>query len=157
MDAKGIPRVEVFQLSKKVNFGIGIQMQEILLKLLSDERHTFNNKGSVKQPAADLTARFGKLAVTSKPGSSKDTQLTASAYGSQDIKSVPSREAGFLAMVYGYCRQRLDSLNEFCVVCDKPHVFQNGATMLKPAVCGRDLCVFAFQALGVMAEAADEV
>ena len=43
------------------------------------------------------------------------------------------------------------------VVCDKAHVFQNGATMLKPAVCGRDLCVFAFQALGVMAEAANEI
>ena len=29
-----------------------------------------------------------------------------------------------------YCQQRLHTLNEFCVVCDEPHVFQNGA-MLK--------------------------
>ena len=29
--------------------------------------------------------------------------------------------------------------------------------MLQPVVCSRDLCVFAFQTLGVMADAADEV
>uniref|UniRef100_A0AAY5EM48 Poly [ADP-ribose] polymerase n=1 Tax=Electrophorus electricus TaxID=8005 RepID=A0AAY5EM48_ELEEL len=47
-------------------------------------------------------------------------------------------------------------LNEFCVVCDEPHVFQNGP-MLRPTVCERELCVFAFQTLGVMNEAADEI
>lgn len=47
-------------------------------------------------------------------------------------------------------------LNEYCVVCDEPHVFQNGP-MLRPTVCERELCVFAFQTLGVMNEAADEI
>ncbi|KAK2172278.1 hypothetical protein NP493_975g04065 [Ridgeia piscesae] len=55
-----------------------------------------------------------------------------------------------------YARQRLLTLNEFCVICDEPHVFQNGA-MLKPAVCARDLCVFSFQTLGVMSDAAEDI
>ena len=36
----------------------------------------------------------------------------------------------FLLQVLHYARQRIPTLNEFCVVCDEPHVFQNGA-MLK--------------------------
>uniref|UniRef100_A0A8K9XEC3 Poly [ADP-ribose] polymerase n=1 Tax=Oncorhynchus mykiss TaxID=8022 RepID=A0A8K9XEC3_ONCMY len=51
---------------------------------------------------------------------------------------------------------RIPVLNEFCVVCDEPHVFRNGP-MLRPTVCERELCVFAFQTLGVMNEAADEI
>jgi len=31
------------------------------------------------------------------------------------------------------------------------------ACVLQPVVCNRELCVFAFQTLGVMADAADEV
>ena len=35
-------------------------------------------------------------------------------------------------------------------------MFANGA-MLKPAVCSRELCCFAFQQLGVMSDAADDI
>lgn len=103
--------------------------------------------------------------------------------------------------VYQYARQRIPTLNEFCVVCDDAHVFQNGAMLkvgipitpinhktsmvcqasllyrmnslasslhfklivvtfdllLQPSVCSRELCVFAFQTLGVMADAAESV
>ena len=52
--------------------------------------------------------------------------------------------------------QRIPTLNEYCVVCDEQHVFQNGS-MLKPAVCTRELCVFSFYTLGVMSGAAEEV
>uniref|UniRef100_A0A8C8JF91 Poly [ADP-ribose] polymerase n=1 Tax=Oncorhynchus tshawytscha TaxID=74940 RepID=A0A8C8JF91_ONCTS len=50
----------------------------------------------------------------------------------------------------------IPTLNEYCVVCDEQHVFQNGS-MLKPAVCTRELCVFSFYTLGVMSGAAEEV
>ncbi|KAG9355106.1 hypothetical protein JZ751_001819, partial [Albula glossodonta] len=59
-------------------------------------------------------------------------------------------------MTMEYAEQRIPVLNEYCVVCDEPHVFQNGP-MLRPTVCERELCVFAFQTLGVMNEAADEI
>ncbi|XP_076857180.1 protein mono-ADP-ribosyltransferase PARP8 [Brachyhypopomus gauderio] len=71
-------------------------------------------------------------------------------------KSIPPRDRGFLVQTMEYAEQRIPVLNEFCVVCDEPHVFQNGP-MLRPTVCERELCVFAFQTLGVMNEAADEI
>ncbi|KAG5280776.1 hypothetical protein AALO_G00063910 [Alosa alosa] len=71
-------------------------------------------------------------------------------------KCIPVRDKGFLVQTMEYAQQRIPVLNEFCVVCDEPHVFQNGP-MLRPTVCERELCVFAFQTLGVMNEAADEI
>ena len=74
----------------------------------------------------------------------------------RNAKKIPSIEDGFLIQIFRYVRQRIPTLNEYCVVCDNQHIFQNGA-MLKPAVCSRELCVFAFQTLGVMSDAADDI
>lgn len=74
----------------------------------------------------------------------------------KNAKKVPSLTNGFLVQIFRYVRQRIPTMNEYCVICDQPHVFQNGA-MLKPAVCARELCVFAFQTLGVMADAAEDI
>ncbi|EMP38927.1 Poly [ADP-ribose] polymerase 6, partial [Chelonia mydas] len=63
---------------------------------------------------------------------------------------------GLAAQIMKYAEQRIPTLNEYCVVCDEQHVFQNGS-MLKPAVCTRELCVFSFYTLGVMSGAAEEV
>ncbi|XP_040511981.1 protein mono-ADP-ribosyltransferase PARP8 isoform X2 [Gallus gallus] len=71
-------------------------------------------------------------------------------------KCIPVRDRGFLVQTIEFAEQRIPVLNEYCVVCDEPHVFQNGP-MLRPTVCERELCVFAFQTLGVMNEAADEI
>uniref|UniRef100_A0AAX7V7X2 Poly [ADP-ribose] polymerase n=1 Tax=Astatotilapia calliptera TaxID=8154 RepID=A0AAX7V7X2_ASTCA len=60
------------------------------------------------------------------------------------------------AQIMRYAEQRIPTLNEYCVVCDERHVFQNGP-MLKPAVCTRELCVFSFHMLGVMSGATEEV
>ena len=74
----------------------------------------------------------------------------------KNAKKIPSLADGFLVQLFRYIRQRIPTVNEYCVICDQQHVFQNGA-MLKPAVCSRDLCVFAFQTLGVMADAAEDI
>ena len=149
LDADKEPKTDIFQPSKKENFSIGIQMESIVKVFLAKVWNTFSNS-----PVA--------LAVDNNPGTSsnqrctneeKNHELEASVSSSHDVKRLPSRDAGFLAMVYDYCHQRLDTLNEFCVVCDEPHVSNNGAAMLKPTVCVRDLCVFAFQSLGVMSAA----
>ncbi|XP_072348981.1 protein mono-ADP-ribosyltransferase PARP6 isoform X10 [Scyliorhinus torazame] len=71
-------------------------------------------------------------------------------------KNIPTLEYGFLVQTMKYAEQRIPTLNEYCVVCDEQHVFQNGS-MLKPAVCTRELCVFSFYTLGVMSGAAEEV
>uniref|UniRef100_A0A3P9IXP0 Poly (ADP-ribose) polymerase family, member 6b n=1 Tax=Oryzias latipes TaxID=8090 RepID=A0A3P9IXP0_ORYLA len=62
----------------------------------------------------------------------------------------------FFVQIMRYAEQRIPTLNEYCVICDERHVFQNGP-MLKPAVCSRELCVFSFYMLGVMSGATDEV
>ncbi|KAL3886417.1 hypothetical protein ACJMK2_026414 [Sinanodonta woodiana] len=82
--------------------------------------------------------------------------MPLSTFVGRNAKKIPPLNDGFLVQLFCYVRQRILTLNEYCVVCDEPHVFQNGA-MLKPAVCSRELCVFAFQTLGVMSEAADDI
>uniref|UniRef100_A0A3P9DU55 Poly(ADP-ribose) polymerase family member 6 n=1 Tax=Maylandia zebra TaxID=106582 RepID=A0A3P9DU55_9CICH len=71
-------------------------------------------------------------------------------------KTTPTLQHGFLVQIMRYAEQRIPTLNEYCVVCDERHVFQNGP-MLKPAVCTRELCVFSFHMLGVMSGATEEV
>uniref|UniRef100_A0A3Q0SQP9 Poly(ADP-ribose) polymerase family member 6 n=1 Tax=Amphilophus citrinellus TaxID=61819 RepID=A0A3Q0SQP9_AMPCI len=71
-------------------------------------------------------------------------------------KTTPTLQHGFLVQIMRYAEQRIPTLNEYCVVCDERHLFQNGP-MLKPAVCSRELCVFSFHMLGVMSGATEEV
>ena len=113
-----------------------------------------NSETVSKQEQKGKKKKKGKEKIILEPPSAAvDTEnerdpLTATS------KPQPSRDAGFLAMIYDYCCQRLDTLSEFCVICDEPHLFQR---MLKPAVCIRPLCLFAFQALGVMADATEDI
>eukprot|EP00753_Platysulcus_tardus_P021466 PLAT9014.2.p1 GENE.PLAT9014.2~~PLAT9014.2.p1 ORF type:complete len:584 (+),score=223.37 PLAT9014.2:330-2081(+) len=58
---------------------------------------------------------------------------------------------GLLVQVYTYCKARLPTVNEFCVICDNCHIFQS---MLKPVVCARKLCLWSFTEMGVMHDAA---
>jgi len=74
----------------------------------------------------------------------------------KDPKLVPPRQFGILVQIMEYVRNRLTTLPDYCVICDHDHVYGKG-TFLKPAVCIRPLCVFAFQSLGVMADAADDL
>jgi len=47
------------------------------------------------------------------------------------------------------------NLSNYCVICDREHMFSSGL-LLKSAVCHRELCRWAYQTLGVMADVADE-
>jgi hypothetical protein len=69
---------------------------------------------------------------------------------------IPPRRAGFLVQVMDYAIERIRTCSTYCVICDQTHVFAGGP-MLKPAVCSRELCVFAFQDLKVGSDAADLV
>ncbi|KAK3098777.1 hypothetical protein FSP39_023024 [Pinctada imbricata] len=113
-----------------------------------------------KKKKKDFTRQKSSVAsVLFKESGTDDNDLTlkpSSTWYGRNSKRIPPNDLGFLVMVFQYIRQRLPTLNEYCVVCDEPHVFQNGA-MLKPAVCSRELCVFAFQTLGVMADAAEDI
>lgn len=67
-----------------------------------------------------------------------------------------SSRFGYLCMLMAYTQRRIPTLNNFCVICDKPHVFTSGS-MLKPAVCSREICCWGFQQLGVGSDAAEEI
>jgi len=69
---------------------------------------------------------------------------------------------GLLARLYAYLRVRMRSLHKTCVICDAPHVsvvshfFEQGSAMiLRPTVCHRDTCVFAFTEFSLGADGAD--
>ena len=46
--------------------------------------------------------------------------------GMQDDKKTPGLEKGFLVQIVRYALNRLQSLNEFCVICDEKHVLESG-------------------------------
>ncbi|CAL1530084.1 unnamed protein product [Lymnaea stagnalis] len=79
-----------------------------------------------------------------------------SAYRCRDPKEPPSLKKGFLVQLYRYMQQRLLTLNNYCPICDNHHVLTFDV-MLKPVVCHNPLCIFSFQTLGVMADAADSI
>ncbi|MBZ3874522.1 Poly [ADP-ribose] polymerase 8 [Sciurus carolinensis] len=78
--------------------------------------------------------------------------LTPSSFSSSQpspngAKCIPI--CGLQVKTIEFAEQRIPILNE-------PHVFQNGHK-LRTTVCEQELCVFAFQTLGVMSEVADEI
>ncbi|KAK2152830.1 hypothetical protein LSH36_316g01001 [Paralvinella palmiformis] len=105
-------------------------------------------RGKLVEPGSTFGHILSKIAKTFEPS------MVASVHG--DPKRHPGLAEGFLLMIMQYVYQRLPTMNEFCVVCDEPHVFERGG-MLKPAVCARELCTFSFLSLGVMSDAADDI
>uniref|UniRef100_A0A8C9WC15 Poly [ADP-ribose] polymerase n=1 Tax=Scleropages formosus TaxID=113540 RepID=A0A8C9WC15_SCLFO len=106
-----------------------------------------------------LTHQSVAVSAARPPAQITTKQLIELFFSSQaggHCKNIPTLEYGFLVQIMKYSEQRIPTLNEYCVVCDEQHVFQNGS-MLKPAVCTRELCVFSFYTLGVMSGAAEEV
>uniref|UniRef100_A0A8D2GUP0 Poly [ADP-ribose] polymerase n=1 Tax=Urocitellus parryii TaxID=9999 RepID=A0A8D2GUP0_UROPR len=123
------PSIEVFQPSNKEGFGLELRVGRLMNRSIS------------------CTMKNPKVEVFGYPPSPQV---------SGHCKNIPTLEYGFLVQIMKYAEQRIPTLNEYCVVCDEQHVFQNGS-MLKPAVCTRELCVFSFYTLGVMSGAAEEV
>ncbi|TRY55823.1 hypothetical protein DNTS_035034 [Danionella cerebrum] len=170
------PSVEVFQPTCQDGFCFGLQLKRCSSVPLiqgpglktrptgQELRVTRLMSRSVSCTKGDLhdSSLIGQSVAA--PGSRPTVHLTTRQliqlfFSSQALlhcKSIPTLEYGFLVQVMKYSEQRIPTLNDYCVVCDEQHVFQNGS-MLKPAVCTRELCVFSFNTLGVMSGAAEDV
>ena len=125
--------------------------------------HHRKKKGSKTKPSDNTTP-------TPTPTPTPTTTTTATTTHTDDLfsnssKAILSREEktaplpaqwGFLVMCGSYVIERIPALNNYCVICDEPHVFATG-NMLKPAVCSRELCAFSFQQMGVAGQCADEI
>nr|XP_043871816.1 protein mono-ADP-ribosyltransferase PARP6-like isoform X2 [Solea senegalensis] len=121
------------------------------------------NSDTIKNPTGELFTYMPsrkRVKVSSiKPSQISTKQLIELLFSSQTTvhcKSTPTLQHGFLLQIMSYAEQRMSTLNEFCVICDERHMFQNGP-LLKPAVCTRELCVFSFYTLGVMSGATEDV
>lgn len=126
-------------------------------KLFRQISHPLPFFSKLKRVLPKLTRTTSMMPGLDTGGLIEDLNLMPlSTLDEKSAKTVPSLIDGFLVQIFRYVRQRIPTLNEYCVICDKQHVFQNGA-MLKPTVCARELCVFAFQTLGVMADAAEDI
>uniref|UniRef100_A0A672LR98 Poly [ADP-ribose] polymerase n=1 Tax=Sinocyclocheilus grahami TaxID=75366 RepID=A0A672LR98_SINGR len=166
------PTVEVFQPNCKDGFCLGVQLKRILSMFISNQwkhlsneflnaqqrkRHSwFKAGGTIKKFRAGLSIFSPITKSTVHITTRQLIQLFFSSQALIHCKSIPTLEYGFLVQVMKYSEQRIPTLNDYCVVCDEQHVFQNGS-MLKPAVCTRELCVFSFNTLGVMSGAAEDV
>ena len=67
---------------------------------------------------------------------------------SKSTESIYKGSTYLIEMVL-YIRSRMYTLNEHCIICDQKHLF---GSMLKPAVCPRELCWYSFMALGVASD-----
>ncbi|XP_062307222.1 protein mono-ADP-ribosyltransferase PARP8 [Osmerus eperlanus] len=130
----------------------GLRHHHRLLSRSYSSSTKMGRQDGLKEPAPESR----RLSLTSGLIGILAPSLASPPQPNHGAKSIPVRDRGFLVQTMEYAEQRIPVLNEFCVVCDEPHVFQNGP-MLRPTVCERELCVFAFQTLGVMNEAADEI
>ncbi|XP_054475561.1 protein mono-ADP-ribosyltransferase PARP6-like [Anoplopoma fimbria] len=144
------------------------ELQEPTLKarIISPTMNRFTNHTmsyAFKNPTGELFTYTpsGKRVVVSAVKSSAQLspkqlmELLLSSQAIRHCKTTPTLHHGFLVQIMRYAEQRLPTLNDYCVVCDERHVFQNGP-MLKPAVCTRELCVFSFYTFGVMPGATEE-
>jgi poly [ADP-ribose] polymerase 6/8 len=143
-------------ISQLVDMGFSVEMAKNACKVSSTLEEATNilltNPDSIKK-LEETPASSGKTEV----GRVDDIfQNPNKALTSEKKPGVVDTKYGFLAMLTNYIRLRLSTLNNYCIICDNPHVFATG-NMLKPAVCSRELCVFSFQQLGVAGDAADEI
>uniref|UniRef100_A0AAZ3S2L1 Poly [ADP-ribose] polymerase n=1 Tax=Oncorhynchus tshawytscha TaxID=74940 RepID=A0AAZ3S2L1_ONCTS len=161
-----VPTVDVFQVSTKDRFGLGHQMKKGSLEGgslgggvggLGPSGGGGGSLGGCSLGGGSLGGglKHHRLLSRSCSGSIRTEELDGLKHHHL-LTFIMSSNNVFCQQTMEYAEQRIPVLNEFCVVCDEPHVFQNGP-MLRPTVCERELCVFAFQTLGVMNEAADEI
>ncbi|XP_064390891.1 protein mono-ADP-ribosyltransferase PARP8-like [Halichondria panicea] len=177
------PKVEVFQspTSSKVDrkkVAIGNQLKKIIENFVASQWKNLSN-ADIEKNRVDLDTSASDVDLSSacagleKPGE-LGTLVTSPQFSRQDslgaqmrspegseesdpmaCKKLPGLENGFLVQCLQYGLNRICTLNEFCVICDERHIIETG--LIKPCVCTRELCVFAFQTLGVMADAAEAI
>ncbi|XP_071013870.1 protein mono-ADP-ribosyltransferase PARP6-like isoform X3 [Oncorhynchus clarkii lewisi] len=93
---------------------------------------------TMKNPKGELFSYPPNSQTVAVPAARAPAQITTrqlielffSSQAGGHCKNIPTLEYGFLVQIMKYSEQRIPTLNEYCVVCDEQHVFQNGS-MLK--------------------------
>ena len=110
-----------------------------------DESGTpLSHKGAAAAGSSD-----GRTKAMGALNSTKGWQVAVGAAHREDgrahSRALAKRHSGGIAQTVAYLRSRIRSFNEYCAICDEPHVF---GTMLQPTVCTRPLCSHQFSAFG---------
>ncbi len=125
----------------------------------SNNVNDFNNINDFNDPSdANYKGIFASIVkwFKSTNANKKENKLLSALkdFGSSSElkdKGIIDLNQGFLYALLIQILSRIRGLNNYCVICDREHVF--GMTgMLKPTVCARPLCTFSYQQLGVAAD-----
>ena len=146
-----VPEIEVYQPSNRDTFCPGVQIKQIVELFIAEQFKDL----SCKLVEESVNQNQKGHAVMKTPNMSKQTSTCQ--VKCDDPKTFPSLQNGFLCQLMNYILQRIRTLNEFCVICDERHTGIFDCALLKPCVCAKSLCVFSFQTLGVMSNAAETV
>ncbi|KAF0043449.1 hypothetical protein F2P81_004786 [Scophthalmus maximus] len=88
-------------------------------------------KGKLSVPELRVTRLMNRsISCTMKNPKGELFSYPPNSQAGGHCKNIPTLEYGFLVQIMKYSEQRIPTLNEYCVVCDEQHVFQNGS-MLK--------------------------
>ena len=156
LDAKCKPEIAVVPASTEKMSSVRYQMQNILTQqfnenwqkwsneslesALGEHRLAINNRTNVMElrEGFSLVQDNDLNCQQSKNDKNMDHDNSTFRISTKLVHSVLLRNLsnGWLSMIYEYCRHRLNTLNECCVVCDEPH----GVPMSTPRACSRPLC-----------------
>ena len=152
------PKIEITQLSHK--FLLGQQLVNVVAQYL---RRSWSLKKGFQPSAAACTLHAAKQAGVPCPvfeAGKGHLHLNSEHAFAYDVDPrcvepyVPD-EGGLITHVVRYILLRIRTASDFCVLCDQPHLF--AVHMVRPAICSRATCVFAFHEMGVGSDAADTV
>ena len=144
-------------------FLLGQQMVRLLTAYI---RRCWNVRRGFTAPAAASTLGAALSAGLSNPllpvkesGSSTPLDMNHNDFefdvDARCVAPFIPEEGGLITHLIRYVLLRLKTCSNFCVLCDKPHLFS--VSMVRPAVCSRAICVFAFHELAVGSDAADSI
>lgn len=103
----------------------------------------------IDNPNPRRSKRLRKAKEPVKQSLSQTTQIPSSKSGSDEFE--PNYSHGMFCEILRYVQHRIPALNKYCVMCDQTHIF--GGSLLKPAVCRRELCAFTFQQFNIVSDA----
>lgn len=117
--------------------------------------HQSKTKEEALRMCADGTVLSADSSADTSQGWLKQLKEQHGANADPNKYTAYDPEEGFLLHVNRYVRHRVPTSFRYCTICDKKHLI--GAGMLKPSVCERQLCTYAFQQLKVGKDTTDSV
>lgn len=119
------------------------------------QKNTTNASSTNAKKDNNSTANTTKSATKDNAITKSTTANTTATKDNTTSKPAIPPSADFVTTIMAYLNARIETLTEYCVVCDDKH--QVSAHLTKSSVCTRANCVFRFQTLNVGKNAASSI